>query len=418
MSNKYRFCPKCGQQLLINAKFCHNCGANLNEEFKIPANIENIDEVDTKIEDGLDIPFVGASKNEAIKALENKEVEYIEEEIEENIEDEDMDTIYGDDDDDEDEEELETESRASKILTRILTGIVALLIVVLIIITAMFFIKTNNIKLPFFNTNKQAEVSESELTKKIKAYLSENGNDVTKVESLYIDGENILINNSLQPTSGEKVGSYDLNDLKDYPNLKKIIVNNVNSLVFAKTDINAVEELELLNSIADPSLDGIQNFTNLKSLKVVNSSFASVDNIAKLSKLEFLTLDGNGLNTIGGLEKLSNLKNAAISNNNISDYSPIERLNPQNNSKPSTKPNTISDNIDGKKVEILISDLRVRTSPSIQSDNNIIENDKTVLKGAILPVYEEKQAEGFTWYRIGDHKWIASKEGEWTKIIN
>ena len=39
-------------------------------------------------------------------------------------------------------------------------------------------------------------------------------------------------------------------------------------------------------------------------------------------------------------------------------------------------------------------------------------------KGQITYFFETKEAEGYTWYRIGTDKWIANKKGEWIKVLN
>ena len=60
-------------------------------------------------------------------------------------------------------------------------------------------------------------------------------------------------------------------------------------------------------------------------------------------------------------------------------------------------------------VKVLVDRLRVRsaagTSSSVRS---------TVMNGETYPVYETKDAEGYTWYRIGVSQWIAGQQG-WTE---
>lgn len=63
------------------------------------------------------------------------------------------------------------------------------------------------------------------------------------------------------------------------------------------------------------------------------------------------------------------------------------------------------------KVSIVISSINVRKDASTSS-----EKDGTVSQGEIYDVYEIKEAEGYTWYKIGENKWIASN-GDWVTYI-
>ena len=65
------------------------------------------------------------------------------------------------------------------------------------------------------------------------------------------------------------------------------------------------------------------------------------------------------------------------------------------------------------QVENIAGKINIRNSPSTGS-----EIVGSVEKGQKSFYFEIKEAEGFTWYRIGDNKWIADKNGEWLKKIS
>ena len=63
------------------------------------------------------------------------------------------------------------------------------------------------------------------------------------------------------------------------------------------------------------------------------------------------------------------------------------------------------------KVTVITSNLRIRNKPSTGTDSQVVghaEKDKTYY------VYSVGSSEGYTWYGIGEDRYIAGKEGEWT----
>lgn len=63
------------------------------------------------------------------------------------------------------------------------------------------------------------------------------------------------------------------------------------------------------------------------------------------------------------------------------------------------------------KVEVLISNLRKRKSPSL---NGVILG---YINKGVYDFTESKIVDNYTWVKINDF-WIATKEGEYTKIID
>lgn len=63
------------------------------------------------------------------------------------------------------------------------------------------------------------------------------------------------------------------------------------------------------------------------------------------------------------------------------------------------------------QVQILCKELRVRKSPSLKGD---------VICFAPVGYYnvkEQKEADGYLWFKIEDNQWVATKEGDWTIFL-
>ncbi|MBR2595179.1 MAG: hypothetical protein IKE06_02515 [Solobacterium sp.] len=59
-------------------------------------------------------------------------------------------------------------------------------------------------------------------------------------------------------------------------------------------------------------------------------------------------------------------------------------------------------------VNVKVDGLRIRSNPGTWG-----EQTGTVSAGETRSVYETAEGEGYTWYRIGSHQWIADQDGAW-----
>ena len=73
------------------------------------------------------------------------------------------------------------------------------------------------------------------------------------------------------------------------------------------------------------------------------------------------------------------------------------------------KPVSVERDTTVPQIEVIATSLRVRTSPSLSGDY-YCTCPKGLYSAAISTV-----ADGYTWYSIEPDRWIASKEGDWTK---
>ena len=63
-----------------------------------------------------------------------------------------------------------------------------------------------------------------------------------------------------------------------------------------------------------------------------------------------------------------------------------------------------------KWIEITADSINVREEPSTST-----EIKATVSKGDVFCYFDKTEAGGYTWYQIGDRRWVADQDGEWIK---
>ena len=120
-----------------------------------------------------------------------------------------------------------------------------------------------------------------------------------------------------------------------------------------------------------------------------------------------------------GYDSINSLRKNVI-DKNLADYVPEDNLNVPSevNSEPEpseaasaevteeeTKEETIG------KITVKVNHLNIR--PSASKDG---ESLGQLSEGDTRTAYEKKEAEGYTWYRIGENEWIADGNGEWISI--
>lgn len=81
--------------------------------------------------------------------------------------------------------------------------------------------------------------------------------------------------------------------------------------------------------------------------------------------------------------------------------------NPAVPDEPPVTPN-VERNESMNQVEVLVDQLRVRTEPNLKGQ--ILG----FAKRGFYNVYEQKEADGYVWFKIADNQWIATNDG-WTK---
>ena len=76
--------------------------------------------------------------------------------------------------------------------------------------------------------------------------------------------------------------------------------------------------------------------------------------------------------------------------------------------------NQLGDKVEnGFRIQNITGKINIRNIPSTKGEKlGFFEKDQ------IVYAFEKKEAEGYTWYRIGDNKWVADQKGEWIKEID
>lgn len=388
MSNKYRFCPSCGEQLMPNAKFCHNCGKVIEQETTNDAqdttiiiNQEHLQNFDRQ-----EKLYKGAIRPQKARNLDEYEdtVEVINEENEEEI----LAQFPEEEQNVENYEEEEEEGLG--VIGKVLISLIVILAVILLFLLYVFFFKSGNIAdtlgglWPFGHKTGQVEPTKPTTDQKNTNTTTNTTNQTTVAGNNFKEMLNdYLTKNNLKET--------DVTDLK----LEGLNVSVNNKQGFALKEAKNLD----FGSLA-----------NVSNLTIKQSELENLDAIKAMSGLKNLTLENNAkLKDIKVLEGLKTLTSVTLSGNNISDYTSLKGVENINLTQNKTR-------VEGsKQLEITTDDLRKRTSPDSSSKNNIIEGG--VKKGEFYFIFDQKQddANGLTWYRIGSKEWVASKD-DWTKV--
>ncbi len=65
------------------------------------------------------------------------------------------------------------------------------------------------------------------------------------------------------------------------------------------------------------------------------------------------------------------------------------------------------------KIENITGKINIRSKPSTSGDKVGMYQ-----KGEVVYAFETVKAEGYTWYRIGENKWVADQNGEWIRVLD
>jgi len=97
-------------------------------------------------------------------------------------------------------------------------------------------------------------------------------------------------------------------------NLRDQNIENINQIENLENFYNKIQGLNLSNNnIKD--LDGIENFTNLRTLNMNNNKIRSIKNIEKLKELRFVSFRNNNVSEIEEIKELTKLEYLDLSGN-------------------------------------------------------------------------------------------------------
>ncbi len=97
-------------------------------------------------------------------------------------------------------------------------------------------------------------------------------------------------------------------------NLRDQNIENINQIENLEHLYDKIQELNLSNNIVK-DLDGIENFTNLRTLNMNNNKIRSIKNIEKLKELRSVSFRNNNISEIEEIKELTKLEHLDLSGN-------------------------------------------------------------------------------------------------------
>ena len=127
--------------------------------------------------------------------------------------------------------------------------------------------------------------------------------------------------------SGEVSNDWKQVVLKD-PNFERIIRYNLSIPETNNIVVRNVRKIDYLNLNHSniKSLEGIENFKNLRKLDLSFNQVKDLTPLTKLKKIQEIILYSNNLEDVSELAKIKTLKKLDLSNNQITDVTPLAAL--------------------------------------------------------------------------------------------
>ena len=249
--------------------------------------------------------------------------------------------------------------------------------------------------------------------------------DVSRIRELTIDcagdGSVIPYNTSLE--YADRKQTINLNDLAPFTSLQTLTIANASAVTMPSQPIApSLETLEIDNSGVDANLAGIGNLTGVKTLTVNHTALSDLSEIAS-THIERLTLSENQVTDLYPLQNMTSLQNFYESGENIWDFRGLKNVASVRIEGANAGPfriATVEHDPAARQIQVLASVLNIRTSPDDSSKDN--KTGEHALQNGYYYILDEywDDTSNTTWYKIGASSgtgyWIASKEGDWTKL--
>lgn len=249
--------------------------------------------------------------------------------------------------------------------------------------------------------------------------------DVSRIRELTIDcagdGSVIPYNTSLE--YADRKQTLNLNDLAQFTSLQTLTIANASTVTMPSQPIApALETLTISNSGVDANLAGIGNLAGVKTLTVNHTALSDLSEIAS-THIEHLTLSENQVTDLYPLQNMTSLQNFYESGENIWDFRGLKNVANVRIEGANAGPfriATVERDPAARQIQVLASVLNIRTSPDDSSKDN--KTGEYALQNGYYYILDEywDDTSDMTWYKIGASSgtgyWIASKEGDWTKL--
>lgn len=120
---------------------------------------------------------------------------------------------------------------------------------------------------------------------------------------------------------------WSLEGIQNFYNLKNLVLENTNIADLTPiSNLKNIENLSITNS-AVTDLTAIKRLTSLKTLTCTNLNLENYSAIGQLTNLESLTLDNCDISDLSFLKNLKHLKYLSLADNYIKDISVLKELN-------------------------------------------------------------------------------------------
>ena len=249
--------------------------------------------------------------------------------------------------------------------------------------------------------------------------------DVSRIRELTIDcagdGSVIPYNTSLE--YADRKQTLNLNDLAPFTSLQTLTIANASTVTMPSQPIApALETLTISNSGVDANLAGIGNLAGVKTLTMNHTALSDLSEIAS-TNIEHLTLSGNQVTDLYPLQNMTSLQSFYESGENIWDFRGLKNVANVRIEGANAGPfriATVERDPAARQIQVLASVLNIRTSPDDSSKDN--KTGEYALQDGYYYILDEywDEMSNITWYKIGASSgtgyWIASKEGDWTKL--
>lgn len=249
--------------------------------------------------------------------------------------------------------------------------------------------------------------------------------DVSRIRDLTIDcaGDGSVIPYSTSLEYADRKQTLNLNDLAPFTSLQTLTIANASTVTMPSQPIApALETLEIDNSGVDANLAGIGNLAGVKTLTMNYTALSDLSEIAS-THIEHLTLSENQVTDLYPLQNMTSLQTFYESGENIWDFRGLKNVANVRIEGANAGPFRIAAverDPAARQIQVLASVLNIRTSPDDSSKDN--KTGEYALQNGYYYILDEywDEMSNITWYKIGASSgtgyWIASKEGDWTKL--
>ena len=188
-------------------------------------------------------------------------------------------------------------------------------------ITQYDMVQITQLEIPYFE-NHETDLQGLEYATSLKKLSVMNGKNLNAISALE-NLEDITIDNIYSQE--------DYKVIKEIPNLKKLVLNNINFREYSLSDLpKQIEELTLNYGVLE-SIQEIEQFTNLSKLEICGRNYEvkeiqGLDTINKLANLKTLCMNYMELTNIEFLENNKYIETLNVQENKITDISVIKTM--------------------------------------------------------------------------------------------